>query len=158
MKTSRGFIGIELGIAIAILAVLAIAAGGSYVAYHDRMTAADNATTTPQVAATTTTDTGTNGSVRTITEADSDTTVRLHVGDTFILKLGGDKNWSSVAVDNANVITSVETFAPIPGAQGMYEAKAKGTATITAVGTAICDPGVACPQFALLYKVTIVVE
>lgn len=168
MKTPKGFIGVELGIALAILAVLAIAGAGSYVAYHDRMTASDTATTTPSATiapAPTTTgsgstsdDAGTMGSTRTVTAADSDTTIHLKVGDTFVLKLGDDKNWSNVAVDNTNVIGTVATFAAIPGAQGMYVAKAAGTATITAVGTAICNPGEMCPQYALLYKVTFVVD
>ncbi|HVX90734.1 MAG TPA: hypothetical protein VHC20_03820, partial [Candidatus Paceibacterota bacterium] len=164
MKSLQGFIGVELAIALAVLAVLAIAGAGSYVAYHDRMTAADHATTTPPVAtttddssATTGGDTTTSGSL-VVTAADSDTTIHLHVGDTFVLKLGSDKNWSNVAVDNPHVIGTVETFAAIPGAQGMFVAKSAGTASLTVVGTAICNPGEMCPQFALLYKVTFIVD
>jgi|GEM_PF-2677495 len=170
MKTSRGFIGIELGIAIAILAVLAIAAGGSYVAYHDRMTAADNATTTPTTS--TTTDgwpatstpqsggTGTGGTSQgsvTVTSANSDEVVHLHVGDRLTLALGGDKNWSNVRVMDQGILRPLDV-PMIPEDQGVFEAVAKGTTTITASGTAICNPGEACPQFVLLYKITVVVE
>jgi hypothetical protein len=171
----RGFIGIEAGIALAVLIALGLAALGGYKAYHESMTGHEAASSTP--AATTTMAGGASASPAhpqppltgagevtattspfIVTSADSGKTIRLHKGDTFILKLGGSLDWGDVKITDNGVVTAVPTFAAIPGAQGMYEARAKGSATITATGAPICKANEACPQFIALFTATIVVD
>lgn len=174
-RFTRGFIGLEMGIAIAILIALGAAAVGGYHAYHTRM-AGSLATSTPPAATTTAGGgavaspshpglpvTGTGEVTATtspliVTSADSGKTIRLHKGDTFILKLGGSLNWSDVKITDNGVVTAVPTFAAIPGAQGMYEARTAGTAAISATGAPICKANEACPQFIALFSATIVVD
>ena len=107
------------------------------------------------------------GSQVTITQADNGRTIPLAVGDRVLLDLGGSLNWD-VRIDNPAVLApligdnppvpaSPGGTLPITGVRGLYEARADGTATLTATGTPICLPDQGCPQFLLLFKVTFVV-
>jgi hypothetical protein len=167
IQKDRGFIGIEAGIALAVLIALGLAAIGGYKAYHASMSAEHEASSTvsgsavaspahpapvegPGEAATT--------SPRIVTNADNGKAVHLHVGDTFILKLGDSLKWSGVTITDNGVVTAVPTFAVIPGAEGTYEARAKGTATISATGAPVCKADEACPLFLALFTATVVVD
>jgi len=108
------------------------------------------------------------GTQLTITQADNGRTISLAVGDRVLLDLGGSLNWN-VRIDNPAVLAplpdnppmpspSIGVAPPVPAAQGIFEARAGGTATLTATGTPICLPDQACPQFLVLFKVTFVVE
>lgn len=83
----------------------------------------------------------------------------MHVGDSFLLNLGTDiYNWT-VNVDNQDVLHLKVGVMVIKGAQGIYEALAPGTATLTATGDPLCrhaQPPCAIPS--ILFSVTIVVE
>lgn len=47
---------------------------------------------------------------------------------------------------------------PVNGYLAVWTAAAAGTVSITAVGEAACAAGVACPQFARLYRVSLVIS
>ena len=107
------------------------------------------------------------GSQVTITHADNGRTIPLAVGDRVLLDLGDSLNWD-VRIDNPDVLAplldnpavpapSIGVAPPVPAAQGLYEARADGTATLTATGSPICLPDQACPQLLMLFKVTFVV-
>lgn len=71
----------------------------------------------------------------------------------------GMSDWSGVSVDNPAVLRAVPTGITV--ARGVtvagFEAIAPGTATIRATATPLCSPGQACPQYAMLFEVTVTV-
>ena len=108
------------------------------------------------------------GTQVTITQADNGRVIALTVGDRVLLDLGGSLTWD-VRIDNPAVLvplpynspavpaSPIGVAPPIPSAQGLFEARADGTATLTATGSPMCLPDQACPQFLQLFKVTFVV-
>lgn len=83
----------------------------------------------------------------------------MHVGDSFLLNLGTDIYDWTVEVESQNVLHLKVGVMVIRGAQGIYEALAPGTATLTATGNPLClqsHPPCAIPS--ILFSVTIVVE
>ncbi len=93
----------------------------------------------------------------TVTQADSGRTLGLHVGDSFLLKLGEDFNWTPTVADQS-IVQRVPGVLVVPGAQGIYEAERLGETDLTAVGTLNCPPGQPCPQLAILFRVHLVVH
>lgn len=82
----------------------------------------------------------------------------MHVGDSFLLKLGETYTWSPV-IDNQNVISRVMNIAVVRGAQGIYRAKQTGTAIMTAVGDPLCRQSVpACGQVSIMFRLNIIVQ
>ena len=63
--------------------------------------------------------------------------ITLHVGDTFLLKLGEIYDWN-VNIDDMSVISRVKNVMVIRGAQGLYTAGQPGKATLTAQGDPTC--------------------
>jgi hypothetical protein len=91
-----------------------------------------------------------------VTLADGGSTVRMHVGQSFLLKLGSD-GWS-VTVEDQAVISRVINIAVVRGAQGVYLAHAPGQTTLDAIGPSPCPnavPKCGAPQ--RVFRVTIVV-
>ena len=121
-------------------------------------------TTLPQSSVTPTP--GSNGapsdsqtSASTITFADNGKTFYYHPGDSFLLNLGDEIYEWSATVGNQDVISLKVGVMVIKGAQGLYDALAPGTTTLTAVGDPLCrKASPPCGTPTVLFKVTIVVE
>ncbi len=75
--------------------------------------------------------------MREVTLADDRGTISLHVGERFLLDLDGGFDWTVTVADPA-VVTRVVNITVVPGAQGVYEARAVGHTTLTAVGDLPC--------------------
>ena len=101
-------------------------------------------------------DTNTNqNESKTITQENNNQTIELNVGDTFLLKLGEDHMWN-VEIDNDDVVSRVKNIAVIRGAQGIYEAKMPGSATLSASGDLPCREEVpSCAAPTILFKIQI---
>lgn len=101
---------------------------------------------------------GTPFSGRRVTLTENNAVIQLRVGETFLLYLGQDRNWT-VSVDNTAVVTRVMSVVVIQGAQGIYEARAAGRAVLTATGDLPCrsvQPPCLAPS--LLFRITVVVD
>jgi hypothetical protein len=173
--TQRGFVGVELAIAIAIIAVLGIGAVASYSTYHARMESSDSSVTSsstmggwvsPPATSTSSTDNRDTGDTAivpvenhtaTITDYGSGQVVHMHVDDHIVLQLGTNLAWSNLSISNPQVLANMH--APLSsGEQGLFRAVAKGTTHLTMNGTPVCAPHVACPDFGVLFDLTVVVE
>ena len=95
-----------------------------------------------------------------LTSADSGRTVTLRVGDSVKLLLDDTgMQWSSVTESQPGVLAPAPSPAPPPHGQlAIWTAVARGTDSLKSVGTAWCAAGVACPMFARLFDVTLVVS
>jgi hypothetical protein len=94
-----------------------------------------------------------------ITLEDKGKTFKLKVGDSFLLNLGTDVYDWAVTVDNENVLHLKMGVMVIRGAQGIYDAVAPGTATISATGNPLClqsNPPCAAPS--ILFTIKLIVE
>ena len=74
---------------------------------------------------------------KTVTLADNQTNVTIHVGDTFLLQLGDTYDWTAMVVD-PTIVARVQNIAVIRGAQGIYKALKTGGTDVTAVGDPVC--------------------
>lgn len=72
-----------------------------------------------------------------VTLADDRSTVTLTVGERFLLNLGAEFDWTVLIADPA-ILVRVPNISVILGAQGLYEARAKGRTTLSAVGDPPC--------------------
>lgn len=93
---------------------------------------------------------------------DTDRAVAVRSGQRVELILHakpGMSDWSGVNVDDDTVLRAVPTG--ITAARGVtiagYEAARPGTATIRATATPLCTPGQACPLFAMIFEVQVIV-
>jgi len=73
----------------------------------------------------------------TITLADDGGTVRIAVGERFLLSLGTDYDWG-VTVADPSIVDRVRNITVVRGAQGVYVALASGTTVLSAVGDPPC--------------------
>jgi hypothetical protein len=95
----------------------------------------------------------------TITLADNGKTFTFHVGDSFLLNLGGNVYDWTVMIDNQDVIALKMGVMVIQGAQGIYDALIPGTATLTATGDPRCrNSRPACMMPTILFEVALVVQ
>lgn len=81
-------------------------------------------------------------------------TIAILVGQGILLRLGEDFDWS-VSVEPDGVLTQNRKITPEPGEQGVFIARKKGTAVLSAVGNPVCwaeDPP--CLRPSVLFKVT----
>ncbi len=94
---------------------------------------------------------------RTVTQADNNTAIQLHVNDTVLLSLGDDLKWSAQVGDEA--ILSVVPNVKLPvGAQGLYRATLAGATTLMATGRPACTgTGTPCPAFIIPFRVAVTV-
>ncbi len=74
---------------------------------------------------------------QTVTLGDDGKTISLKVGERFLLALGSGYDWT-VNLSNPAIISRVANITVVNGAQGVYEAKAAGSATLTASGSPVC--------------------
>lgn len=94
-----------------------------------------------------------------ITLEDKGKTFKLKVGDSFLLNLGTDVYDWTVTVDHESVLRLKMGVMVIRGAQGIYDALAPGTATLSATGNPLClqsNPPCAAPS--ILFTITVIVE
>ena len=91
-----------------------------------------------------------------VTSADNGTTLRLTVGQRFLLDLGSSVGWV-VTVSDEQVVGRVMDI-PVPaGAEGVYEARSTGSTLLSATGSPPCPSGSVCPMFRVGFRLTIVV-
>lgn len=96
-----------------------------------------------------------------LTQRDSGRTVAMAVGDHIAISLpGGQRVWNTPSVSSASV--RVTRVLPDAGdsTTNIWDvaAQSPGSAQITITGTVQCSAGVACPQLAFAYTVTITVH
>jgi hypothetical protein len=94
-----------------------------------------------------------------ITPESAGKTYHLKVGDRFLVNLGMDMfDWNEEVADQ-NVVSRVIGITVIRGAQGVYEARAPGTTTLTATGDPLCRQSQPpCMMPSRMVSVTLVVE
>lgn len=63
--------------------------------------------------------------------------ISLHPAETVLLKLGEVYQWN-INIDDQTVINRIPNIAVIRGAQGIYQARQAGKATLTADGDPLC--------------------
>jgi len=94
-----------------------------------------------------------------VTLANQGQIINLQMGDSFLLNLGDDQYTWSVSVDNDSVLHLKMGVMVIKGAQGIYDALASGTATLTAQGDPLCRQSTpACAMPSILFTLTVVVK
>lgn len=94
---------------------------------------------------------------KTVTYADNGQTISLRVGDSFLLKLGADFDWTATVAD-PTVLSRVANLAVVQGAQGVYTAKKTGETTLSAIGVIVCPPLKFCPALEVSFKLHVVVQ
>jgi len=95
---------------------------------------------------------------RNVTLADDGQTLTFQVGQSFLLFLGDNYDWSATAGDPA-VVSHMPNVFVIPGSQGLYQARRPGHTTLTATGDPACrqaQPPCAVPS--QVFSVQIVVQ
>lgn len=94
-----------------------------------------------------------------ITLEDNGKTFNLKVGDAFLLNLGIDRYEWTVTIDNESVLHLKMGMMVIKGAQGIYDALAPGTVTLSVTGDPTClKSKPACASPSILFTVNIIVE
>ena len=97
-------------------------------------------------------------SSQTVTLADNGQTITLRVGDSFLLQLGEDYNWTPT-VDDQTIVSRAKNIAVIRGAQGVYDALKAGETTLTAIGDPACLQATPpCKRPSLMFTIQIVVQ
>ncbi len=98
------------------------------------------------------------GDSKIVTLDDDGKTIQMAVGESFLLKLGEQYEWS-VNVSDQNVVSRVKYITVVRGAQGVYDTLQAGTATLTATGDPACRQSQPpCMMASRLFTVTIVVK
>jgi hypothetical protein len=99
-----------------------------------------------------------SGQELSVTLADESKTIKLKVGQRFLLNLGSDYDWTPTVADQS-IVSRVLGITVIRGAQGVYEAHAPGATMLTASGDPTCRQSKpACSLPSRSFEVTIVVE
>ncbi|HZQ34303.1 MAG TPA: hypothetical protein VFD32_00105 [Dehalococcoidia bacterium] len=95
------------------------------------------------------------GAVHTLTLADNGTTVAVALGDRIELRLDVNLNWT-VSVSDSTVLRRPPGIALVREVQGLWEAIARGNATISATGDAPCRLATPpCSVPSLLFSATV---
>ncbi len=93
-----------------------------------------------------------------VTLDDNGKTIRMKVGDSFLLNLGGTYTWNVNSSDQSVLKRKVNVLV-IRGAQGIYDAVRSGTVTLTATGDPQCratHPPCMLPS--LMFSVRVIVS
>ena len=94
-----------------------------------------------------------------VTLSDNGKTFAMHVGESFLLKLGMDIYDWTVEVDNQNVIHREMNVMVIRGAQGIYIAQNPGTAILSASGNPLCQQSKPpCMLPSILFRINVIVK
>lgn len=92
-----------------------------------------------------------------VTLADSGGTIRMRVGQSFLLNLGTEGRLVTIA--DQNVVSRLINIAVVRGAQGVYKALGPGQTTLDALGPSLCPtatPAYSAPQ--RVFRVIIAVD
>lgn len=115
----------------------------------------------PKTGSTTTTTrpTSSGGPEIQLTLANDGRTVDVVIGQMVELTVASsDMQWGGLNVMPAGLLAPDPAPLPPTGSLlAIWTATAAGTVKVNAVGTAKCAPGVACPQYARLFTVTLVI-
>lgn len=85
-------------------------------------------------------------------------TIQIILGQGILMRLGDEFIWS-IEIEPADVLTINQKITPEPGEQGVFIARKKGKATITAVGSPLCsfeDPP--CLRPSVLFQMVVDVK
>jgi len=95
-----------------------------------------------------------------VTAADDGQTFDIHVRQSVELTLSTPgQQWNGVTVTPTDILAGDPTPSPPPhGVLLIWTAVRTGTVRISAVATPLCAPAQACPQWARLFSVTVVVS
>ncbi len=93
----------------------------------------------------------------TIGLADNGKTVSLVEGQTALLSLGSDYDWT-VSVDDQSILSRIPNITVIRGAQGVYRAIKTGTTALSASGSVICPPDKMCIATVKDFRVVVLVK
>ncbi len=84
-------------------------------------------------------------------------TIALKIGESFLLKLGEEYDWT-VTIADPTILSRVKNVMVVRGAQGLYEANKTGSTTLTATGDPVCrqsQPPCAMPSRLFEIKVRV---
>jgi len=110
------------------------------------------------VAASSATPTASVPSAPTVTLTEDGHTLTLHVGQSFLLKLGEGYDWN-VTVNDQTIVSRKVNVLTVRGAQGIYDAHKAGATTLTATGDPVCrNTNPPCEQPSREFHLTIVVQ
>ena len=84
--------------------------------------------------------------------------ITLRLGQSVRVRLRGGFRWGDPVSSSRDVVVSKVTRNSIGVDAMTLHAAAIGRATIRVIGTVYCKPGVACPDLALLGRITVIVE
>jgi carboxyl-terminal processing protease len=101
---------------------------------------------------------GSEASPQTVTLENDGGTIILRPGETFLLKLGEEYDWT-VTIADQTILSRVRNVMVVRGAQGLYQANQTGRTTLTASGDPVCrqsQPPCAMPS--RLFKITVEVQ
>jgi hypothetical protein len=94
-----------------------------------------------------------------ITLSDNGKTFVMHVGESFLLKLGMDIYDWTVEVDNQDILHREMNVMVIRGAQGIYIAQNPGTVILSASGNPSCQQSKPpCMMPSILFRITVNVQ
>jgi hypothetical protein len=85
-------------------------------------------------------------------------TITMKPGQGFVLRLGGEFQWD-VVIDPGNLLTINRKITPEQGEQGVYVARQKGAARLSAIGRPNClqnDPP--CSRPSVLFKLNLDIQ
>lgn len=87
-----------------------------------------------------------------VTNSGNGETLLAAAGQTVIVRLGSDLDWT-IAAGDPTVLQPLTPAGGLPdGVQAVFTAANAGVATIHATGTAHCGPGQICPHFAVAFN------
>jgi hypothetical protein len=109
-----------------VLLLAVVVAGGA--ACDKLPTGGSGATPTPTSAA---------EAGRVVTLADDGQTITMHVGESFLLKLGQAYEWTVIPLDQ-DIISREPNVLTVIGSQGLYQAHKVGRTQLTATGDPPC--------------------
>jgi hypothetical protein len=96
------------------------------------------------------------GGQRAVTLDDQGQTVQMKVGESFLLALCDQMDWT-VNISDQSVLSRATNILVVRGAQGVYTAHKPGTATLTAVGDLPCRKSTPpCMAPSRLFSITVV--
>jgi hypothetical protein len=94
----------------------------------------------------------------TITLVDNGKTFNLKVGDSALLKLGYDYDWT-ISIADESILSRVKNIMVINGAQGVYQALKAGTTVMSITGDPVCRTSTPpCMAPSIAFEVTFVVK
>ncbi|MDR3574805.1 MAG: hypothetical protein P4L50_13150 [Anaerolineaceae bacterium] len=93
-----------------------------------------------------------------VTLADNGKTITIHSGQSFLLKLGEDDDWTVDILDQ-RILKRMINVMVIRGAQGIYVAGQPGVTILSARGGPVClENQPPCAASSIEFKITIIVK